>query len=391
MTATELRLEPGSAEVVFAQKLASSEPRVRSRALKKLRGWLEQRNSAGQRLSRLDLLKLWKGLYYSLWMQDKPLAQEELIDSLVELGGELGSGFGRRLLFVGVGLETLAREWAALDRWRLDKFLLLLRRLFRSALHQLAAEEKWTPDSVGKLTSLLSASVLSPEPAKCDETLRMHFAGMYLDELDLAAKQRPVPKEALAALLAPYVRIMGSPAASQLLFKAVSKEIFQAMLSLASQELAEKAEKEADDEEDEEKEPEGLSLDYAAVAASLMAVAKSGGLRGSRRAEVYSLVKQLGVAARGMDPLEEEEAMDGAASDLDEDEEVEKAAHRLAAHLRKVPKKRSKPQPQPEDEDDEEQEDDDDAPAAPIKKTKPKTQKTQKMKKRAGLKKARLG
>lgn len=39
----------------------------------------------GVNLTREDLLKLWKGLFYCMWMSDKPLVQEELARKLAGL------------------------------------------------------------------------------------------------------------------------------------------------------------------------------------------------------------------------------------------------------------------------------------------------------------------
>ncbi|RXM93268.1 Ribosomal RNA processing protein 1-like B [Acipenser ruthenus] len=65
-----------SPEIQFAQRLASNEKPVRTRAIKKLRKYLSirsQKPTGG--FSNDELLKIWKGLFYCMWMQDKPLLQ----------------------------------------------------------------------------------------------------------------------------------------------------------------------------------------------------------------------------------------------------------------------------------------------------------------------------
>lgn len=54
---------------------AHNDLKIRNKAVKKLRLWLAQRGDAN---TETDLLKLWKGLFYCMWMSDKPLVQEEL-------------------------------------------------------------------------------------------------------------------------------------------------------------------------------------------------------------------------------------------------------------------------------------------------------------------------
>ena len=51
-----------SARFQLAKKLADNDVAIRSRAVKLVRHWLQKRKSLGD----LDLLKLWKGLFYCM-------------------------------------------------------------------------------------------------------------------------------------------------------------------------------------------------------------------------------------------------------------------------------------------------------------------------------------
>eukprot|EP00532_Pseudo-nitzschia_australis_P020261 CAMPEP_0168288798 /NCGR_PEP_ID=MMETSP0142_2-20121227/3653_1 /TAXON_ID=44445 /ORGANISM="Pseudo-nitzschia australis, Strain 10249 10 AB" /LENGTH=762 /DNA_ID=CAMNT_0008234979 /DNA_START=326 /DNA_END=2614 /DNA_ORIENTATION=+ len=96
------KLDLMSAEVKFGRILASTDQRKRHAAVKKLRAYLKARsniaevvdgsNSNGNGsngisggLSELDLLKLWKALWYTLYMADKKPVQDELSKQLVKL------------------------------------------------------------------------------------------------------------------------------------------------------------------------------------------------------------------------------------------------------------------------------------------------------------------
>lgn len=75
-----------------------------------------------------DFLRLWKGLYYCMWMSDKPLVQEELTEDLGSLihcfpDVKVGVQFFRNFL------ETMCLEWFGIDQWRLDKFMMVRIRL----------------------------------------------------------------------------------------------------------------------------------------------------------------------------------------------------------------------------------------------------------------------
>ena len=73
------------------------------------------------------MMRLWKGLYYCFWMSDKPLIQEELAESIGSMVNSFGSNESAALLFASCFMATLAREWVGLDRWRMDKFMMLVR------------------------------------------------------------------------------------------------------------------------------------------------------------------------------------------------------------------------------------------------------------------------
>jgi ribosomal RNA-processing protein 1 len=75
-----------------------------------------------------DFLRLWKGLYYCMWMSDKPLVQEELAEDLGSLvhcfpDVKVGIQFFRNFL------ETMCLEWFGIDQWRIDKFMMVSNRI----------------------------------------------------------------------------------------------------------------------------------------------------------------------------------------------------------------------------------------------------------------------
>ncbi|KAL1841174.1 hypothetical protein VTJ49DRAFT_7343 [Mycothermus thermophilus] len=78
-------------------------------------------------LTPIDILKLWKGLFYALWMCDRAIPQQNLCAELADLifllpresVGPWMRGFW----------ATMAREWTGIDVLRMEKFLLLVRRV----------------------------------------------------------------------------------------------------------------------------------------------------------------------------------------------------------------------------------------------------------------------
>lgn len=81
-----------------------------------------------------DFLRLWKGLFYGLWMCDKPLPQEKMADDLAALIHCFDPAVS--IQFFASFLKTMNNEWFGIDQWRIDKFMMvkLLNNSFLSAI-----------------------------------------------------------------------------------------------------------------------------------------------------------------------------------------------------------------------------------------------------------------
>jgi len=130
----------GQKEIRFAQRLASNSLKTRNQTLKKLESFL---GTIEQPLPDEDFLKLWKGLFYCVWLSDKVKVQQELCARI----GKLLHSFSSPLVafqFLKCFYLTLNREWAGLDHLRLDKFYSLQRRVLEESL-RLAVSAERTP------------------------------------------------------------------------------------------------------------------------------------------------------------------------------------------------------------------------------------------------------
>ncbi|KAL1961961.1 hypothetical protein VTN77DRAFT_742 [Rasamsonia byssochlamydoides] len=106
----------------FVKELASSERKTRDKALESLTLFLRARRD----LSLLELLKIWKGLFFCFYHSDRPLTQQALARALsYSLVPSLPEE--TRLRFLRAFWITIGREFHALDRLRLDKYLFLIR------------------------------------------------------------------------------------------------------------------------------------------------------------------------------------------------------------------------------------------------------------------------
>ncbi|XP_064008690.1 ribosomal RNA processing protein 1 homolog B isoform X2 [Pogoniulus pusillus] len=168
-------------EVQFAQRLAANEKRIRDRALKKLRGYLSvrsQRPAGG--FSQDELLKIWKGLFYCVWMQDKPLLQEELVNNISQLMHVIQNTETRHL-FIQTFWQTVNREWNGIDNLRLDKFYMLMRMVLRQSFEVLKRNE-WDERLIEPLLQLLMKEIMDPG-SSAPTGIKFHFIDIYLNEL----------------------------------------------------------------------------------------------------------------------------------------------------------------------------------------------------------------
>ncbi|NXF37467.1 RRP1B protein, partial [Nyctibius bracteatus] len=168
-------------EIQFAQRLAANEKRIRDRALKKLRGYISvrtQRPAGG--FSQEELLKIWKGLFYCMWMQDKPLLQEELADNISQLIHVI-QNTEARYLFIQTFWQTMNREWNGIDNLRLDKYYMLMRMILRQSFEVLKRNE-WDESLIEPLLQLLMKEVIEPD-SNAPTGIQLHFIDIYLAEL----------------------------------------------------------------------------------------------------------------------------------------------------------------------------------------------------------------
>jgi hypothetical protein len=85
---------------------------VREKAVESLRLFLSQ----SRQFTELDFLKLWKGLYYCMWMSDRMRVQQQLADTLGDLVSVLQPK--NTILFVQAFWTILCKQWPTLDQHR---------------------------------------------------------------------------------------------------------------------------------------------------------------------------------------------------------------------------------------------------------------------------------
>lgn len=161
----------------FIRNLASSDKKVRDQALNSLKTYLGAQSS----ISEQDLLKLWKGLFYCLWMQDKPALQQRLSRDLASLVSTLRTSVV--IPFLRAFFNTMAREWKQIEALRLDKYLYLIRQYVNASFAFLSRNE-WEKSLVKEWNKVVEECPLEPQDMRIPNGLRYHILDIWVDEME---------------------------------------------------------------------------------------------------------------------------------------------------------------------------------------------------------------
>ncbi|KAI9068693.1 Nop52-domain-containing protein [Trametes sanguinea] len=171
--------------------LASTDKKTRDKAIKNLAAFLS--DPSRDVLPKSEMTKLWKGIFYCFWMSDKPLVQQALASEIAEILLTI-TKLSVSLEFLRGFWETTVREWNKIDRLRIDKYYMLVRR-FTNASFRLLMRSEWDAAACQEYNSILTdrGGPLCAEDPRVPTSLAYHLADIYLEELDKALGNPPVP------------------------------------------------------------------------------------------------------------------------------------------------------------------------------------------------------
>jgi ribosomal RNA-processing protein 1 len=189
----------------FARRLADNDLALRTETLRSLESYLGARGAA---LSHVEHAKIWKGLFYCVWLSDGMLVQQQLsrdLAALVHCFRDADADGTAAMAFVRAFCDTLQREWTLLDVHRVDKYYYLLRQVLREAI-RFVARRDWSGPLCAALRDMLLSSALSLSG--------IHYAGLSLAIArhfcpslhDVAREEATDPGAALAGLVEPFLR-----------------------------------------------------------------------------------------------------------------------------------------------------------------------------------------
>lgn len=214
------------AEIQFAQRLASHEKGIRDRAVKKLREYISvktQRETGG--FSPEELLKIWKGLFYCMWMQDEPLLQEELATSLSQLIHAVNNSEAQHL-FIQTFWQTMSREWMGIDRLRLGRYRRLIRLVLRQSFEALK-QNGWEESQIKLFLDILMKEILHPE-SQAPNGVKFHMIDIYLDELSKVGRKELLADQNLK-FIDPFCRV-AAKTKDHTLVQTIARGVFEVIV-----------------------------------------------------------------------------------------------------------------------------------------------------------------
>jgi hypothetical protein len=126
---------------LFGKKLASSDEPVRKEGFKILTEWME--NNYGNPEAEPDagdLLKIWRALFFNMWMSDKrPVQQQTAAETCA-----LGRIFSDRnlVMWISTFWKLMSAQWSKLDRYRMNKYLLFIRIFIAETFDRIKAAQE---------------------------------------------------------------------------------------------------------------------------------------------------------------------------------------------------------------------------------------------------------
>ncbi|KAG0669341.1 hypothetical protein C6P45_003866 [Maudiozyma exigua] len=182
----------------FLKQLSSNNRVVREKSLEALQKVLISEKFMKSKQHQYE--KLWKALYYTMWFSDRPRPQQKLARQLGELfmlystvgdidSDEITLSDKAFMKFSRAFWKVICLEWFNIDRYRLDKYLLLVRRVLFNQLKYLQTR-KWNETLVEMyITKVLKYSPLSGS-SKIYSGIPYHIIDIFYDEYERLVSRR---------------------------------------------------------------------------------------------------------------------------------------------------------------------------------------------------------
>jgi ribosomal RNA-processing protein 1 len=173
-------------------------------------------------------------------MSDKALVQQALASELANILLSIDHN-SASFEFLGGFWRTIVREWEGIDRLRMDKYYMLIRR-FVNASFRLLMRYDWDSDSFQTYNDILTTKggPLCPDDNRVPMSLKYHLGDVYLEELnkvltwDSEADGESPPRAPLDTLIAPFLTLLARTPSNHTFDRVMSTVLEPLIQSLAA-------------------------------------------------------------------------------------------------------------------------------------------------------------
>eukprot|EP00245_Coleochaete_scutata_P005849 TRINITY_DN19753_c0_g2_i1.p1 TRINITY_DN19753_c0_g2~~TRINITY_DN19753_c0_g2_i1.p1 ORF type:complete len:658 (-),score=156.45 TRINITY_DN19753_c0_g2_i1:433-2406(-) len=215
----------GGSENELPKRLAASDKKVRDKAFAMLQQWISSKTS----LSDAEWKKLWKGLFYGMWHADKPHVQADVAQKICNVMQAVRE-FDDAVSFFNIFLWTMRREWSGIDKLRMDKFYMFVRKMMAQVFAYLQSSN-WEPRLTKMLMTSLADNALIADDKELAMGMNLHIADIYVELLE---KCTSLSSDTFSMLLEPLTRTL-AVSRDKLLLGRVKENVFERLLDLSQQ------------------------------------------------------------------------------------------------------------------------------------------------------------
>ncbi|PLW48600.1 hypothetical protein PCASD_03357 [Puccinia coronata f. sp. avenae] len=203
----------------------------------------EQLEPQNVRLDQIELAKLYKGLFYCFWMSDKPIIQQHLAQELADLcliirpAQTSGDPLLDQIFTTQTALSfwkqfwtALGCEWQGVDKHRLDKYLLLMRRFVEVAF-KILQRAHWHPKAIESWSELLKETVFNVADFKTPLSITYHVTDIFLEELNRVLEKRSDRPAPIVPLLAPLIHGLSQSRPGTATFRKLIEHVFEPLFA----------------------------------------------------------------------------------------------------------------------------------------------------------------
>jgi len=148
-------------------------------------------------------LKLWKGLYFGMWMADKRPIQQELSVNIALLLKEVPRA--KQAMWIETFWETMQSSWEKLDVHRISKYLQFMRIVVAEAF-KCVRVAGWPLEEMRSLGNIFTRKIPNAKEGQNAPSLGLllQFTRILWEELRPQLEVAPAPRKAVLALLEPF-------------------------------------------------------------------------------------------------------------------------------------------------------------------------------------------